>query len=635
MQYGYQQPNQQYNAPPPLPYVANQLVVPFLQIGIGNPTHIPNIPVPPQIAPAMPLLVSAAEIEIQSKAYQQGTPLRVFFHNEHARNNFMNPEFDSLIMAIVPMLVDLLTAVNLEKYPGLVSYMDGNSMQAAQSAIQTFKQIAGDIANWRAGGRMQAPPQAQYNTNTYPQAGQTYGGHATRFGGGQALGGGSALFGGQRAAGAPTAGAAGSTQNDSRYDAQANNYAGAGEVVKQPFQASATHPANQQTETVVAAEPREVPGSQMAWKPSAKYPYYFAHNPLKHELFYRINVDGTIDTVLKEKELNVLDYERHKTSTVFGTVPRTLDLMTNRAKVLAQIENGIKQINTVEPITEMPDDVPDGEQKPVTSFIKKEWIAENSLTAAWFFLGTERLLHPDDKGSPDVYRIYAQISKPILSDKDETQVVQDLAKCNNFLELRDKLVILAPTISAELWGLANLKMTDTVNRIIKQNLSIPKLKITDFVADIEDLQGILERKYGASIHQGFMKFQKAHIATAFMTLDNGVADKVRDDMFDGMQFPEGKRPALTFLTSNMSLTYVNFRSHELEVELATDTSAALSRAVTPVLYQLVEGLYQQADKAGQFDRHLIKTADGRILEASKGYIVAANGGEFYLLTLVE
>jgi hypothetical protein len=49
------------------------------------------------------------------------------------------------------------------------------------------------------------------------------------------------------------------------------------------------------------------------------------------------------------------------------------------------------------------------------------------------------------------------------------------------------------------------------------------------------------------------------------------------------------------------------------------------------MHDLLDGLFKDIDERGSsFDRNLIRTADGRILEGTRGAI-----GDVYILTLIE
>lgn len=143
---------------------------------------------------------------------------------------------------------------------------------------------------------------------------------------------------------------------------------------------------------------------------------------------------------------------------------------------------------------------------------------------------------------------------------------------------------------------------------------------------------MLARDYGQAIQDAFLKYQKQNIAAEFKVLDAECSADMTSVFLDGKIYPEGSTPKITYLASDYSLTYLNCVSHELELELAPQIGAAITKALTPIMFKLIEGLFHDIDlKNNNFARHLIRTNDGRIMETCRGNV----GESFYILTLIK
>jgi hypothetical protein len=395
--------------------------------------------------------------------------------------------------------------------------------------------------------------------------------------------------------------------------------------VKQPFnpvvkEEVAMQQNNLSSEVLVSA-------CSMAWKPTVKQPYFPAYNPVTHELFYITDANGVIiEATLKERTTPVMEYERHAIKTVFGPVSKNVDF-SNTKPVQAKINLGIVALNNaLEAINEGNATTADSK---ITTFIKEKVIAETSLTTAWF-AGSLCRMQVDKNDMPYVYRVFASVATPTVSDVDETNYIKDFGSAKTFIELREKLNSSTEEVSRELWNSVNKKMTALINRLLKQNMSIPGLKIDSFVIDIQEVIEYLNEVYGASIQEAFLKNQRHHIEAAFRLMYDESAEGFTAYFKDDLKF--ATEPKITYMTTDYCLTYLNAASYELELELSANSSAAVVKNICPMMYDLVKAMFDyNDDRITQFDRFLIRTNDGYVMEACRGAI----GNGFYLLTLVE
>jgi len=645
---------QNYQQQQQLPFSPEQVQTPYLNIGLNNPPYVPNYVGNPIVASYAPLIAASAAMLIQQESNR--SPLRLFMYNQYSQNNFCNQDFDSLVVAIldyitfemltnrsnpeiiaqdaVPMLVGLLCAVNVKIFPELQRYTTPQFMQGINNDIMQFDMIARNIKGMQQNMGGMYPNQQQYGLP--PRTGYTQPvqnqmpGRWNQSPVPTPMVGNTALFINQSRpvfeAAAPV------TIGGSKYgnDSKVNPAFSTADPLKQPFAAREPNV----IEASVANALREVTVSESGvdWKPTKADHYFPAYNPVHQVLYYMLDSDNNIvDINLKERTDPIMDYERHSLSTVFGSSPKELSFASIDT-TLNNIRNGINEINAATELLNDSENDPsiDKNDPSIVTYVKKETIAETSLQVAWLIGALDRLQATDK--IPDVYRAYARIAEPIVGEKDESDAIKNFGISKTFIELREKLDSSVNDISHELWGMANLKMTDLINRILKQNLSIPKLSIDSFVNDIQDLIEYLGNKYGTVIQDAFMKHQRDHIAATFQLMYEGIDDELTSDFMTDRSFVVA--PKITYLASDYSLTHLNCTAFELEVELSKETAAVVTETYTPLMHALLDGLFKDVDthtEHSYFDRHLIRTSDSRVLEATKGYV----GENVYLLTLIK
>lgn len=680
----------------------NQLPANPLQIQSGwynlnpsmPPPYVPAVSQDPQIQSMVPLIALTACSEIQSQAQQQpNNPLRVHMFNLYTQNNFQNEQFEALIAAAtdfvwvyvmkgafrtveeaiqdcVPKMVAMLAAMQLRQYPALEQYTNPTMQYSVNELMGHFQTLSNEIRAAKA--RMPQQPQQsggwnqQQNWNQ-PQTGwnqqpswnqqpqQSWSQQPSRQwgpSGGAAwqppspqptpLGGGnSTLFGGGSAQPQSFAGSAEKpAMSAGRFDQS---------VLRQPFEPRKEETVQQAPAPVAPTAPpiqpapqptsQLIPAAQVRFRPTKDNPYVPAYNPLEFELFFEPQPDGGMKPKLQPRS-EKLDYERHAVSTTFGPRARELDT-SKQAQVLERIQKGVESINAPQEQPETGEVADDEVTLPFYAMTRENLLLDSSETLVWLTAGLERMGQRVDERIPDIYRVWAKVAEPIVGLQDETPFVRNFASCESFLDLRDKLNAAVNRISSGLWGAAEMRMTRAVNRMLKQNLSIPKLSIDSFTADIEDLLKLLENRYGELITGAIKKHEAEVIRQVFGCLCDAEAEALSESHIDPKDYPEDAQPRVTYLSSAQSFTLLNCRAHELNIELAADVGAFVHPRATPVMHALLKGLFDAAhevelaaSKQGmecEFHRHLIRTADGRILEATRGFL----SDDHFLLTLVE
>jgi hypothetical protein len=645
--YPYGQSNQTQG----LPFNPEAPQLPYLNLTLNNPPYVPNYQGEPWARQLAPLVAAAAAIEIQQRA--PTNPLRMFMFNQHAQNNFANPDFDGLVTGIldfvsmggaqgryrtpeegvqdaVPKIIEMVCVSNVRNFPALERYLDPNMVPAMRNTINLFDNVVMEINAFkrsRSGGGWN-----QGGGQPYVGGGGAWGGAPSgHFGTGRTdfgippmvpragHGGTTGLFGGGGPAQPFDFRGSGSISSDiTRY----------GKPLEQPFAQKDINMGNPVPGKEENAS-TEIPAKDVNWRPGKEYPYYPAYNPRTHELFFKLNQNNEYIPVFKNRDQNAMDYNRHRLPSVFGPIPRNLEL-DETGNTLKAIEEGIKQVSVETTENNKPEN--DGKDLRLTH-VKQQTIVESCEKTVWFLASLDRLsVHENTKKIPFVYRAYAQISDPIVTINDDAAFVTNLGASRTFIELKEKMMAAVNEVGMEVWNACNRKITRMINRIINQNISIPGLSIDSFVDDIEDLQALLARKYGEEIREAFLKNQAKQINATLMLMYEPLAKQFTDSYMEDYDFEADRIPSIIYLASNYSLTYLNCHSYELELELAPNVGAAVVQSMMPVMHQMLDELFRDTDaRSENFARHLIRTNDGRILEAARGQI----GEGIYVLTLIH
>lgn len=679
-----------YQNPPTLRYDPTRLTQPFLNFTLDYPPYIPNIPAPGPLAPYLPLISAMCALEIQQRA--QSNALRTFMFNKYAQNNFATPDFDALVDAClqyidlkmvkrmyghveeairdcVPEMVEMICAMALTDNPGLENYTDPNTQAGAHRIIQAFQNIAHEIGQRKRSGmvQQQAPIQTQGYGNAYggpaPQVqvhrSGTYGGFST-VSAVQSTTTSSPLFSSTTQSGDAPSGAEVASRYDSkRYQLpqQAGNDRAMAPTpspatLSQPFNARVANiqqeqPAMQHTQekvidpTVAPAAPTLIPYKDLKYSGSLTFPYFPAFHPSQHTLFYQVEPNGSTIPKFKERATAV-DYDKHAlTNTVFGTAPKKLD-MVDHLEMLSRVQKGVRVMRdeTAKPgEIETPMGASGLERDPGTTYVMDKWISASSIDSAWVQGQLERVKwNLAAKELPGIFRVYAEVLTPTVAEVDESELVKTLNAAKSFTELAALINQNLNTMSPALYGVINRRMTETLNRILAQNISLPNVSIDSFVDDIGELLDYVEEKFGSVVKDAVVRHQREHIASAIAVAPDDLAKSITENLMDRFDFEEGKAPKVTFVSSSYSLTYLNVISHALDLELNDQGASAVLKQMTPMFYDMLTTLFEEVEKQPDFvnfDRHLIMTLDGRVLEATKGYMGEAAGQKFYLLTLVE
>ncbi|WP_144106755.1 hypothetical protein [Paraburkholderia sp. BCC1886] len=657
-----------YNNTDNLPVSADQLQWPYLNLGPQNPPMVGQLTIENWMGNYVPLVAGLAADEIQRTA--ESNPLRKFFFNLMAQNQFNNPEFTNLVQAIidfsvmtvceqphrqmenviegaVPEVIEMLVATMLKLYRGLRRYINPNSSQPIDNLIYGFENLSGRIERFRQqNGYLQYPPQQQYSNQQrggyagngggggYNGYQQRHPGGDPRFGGGQqqqqrmgyAAGGANSPFtnGQQQVPANPQ----GRTMGDRYSSAELPNMVTPRYAAAQEAPSPVQHAVQERTPVNAIAEPTDGPledaqTTKLKWTPSEHQPYHPSYNPVTHQLFYQRLASGQVNAFVTQRK-DIMDYDRHKTSSAFGPMAPSLDL-TNTDQIMKNLNRGVVEIEQerVQRTEELP--------AKLTTRVREAWYADVSVAGCWLKGAVEWANSTENGVKPEIFRLYAQVTEAAVGLEDESAFVDNFRDAETFLELKEALNNAFGDVSPALWYRANKRATDMVNRVLALNMSVTEVSIDSFTHDIEDLLAYLNDSMGELIFKAFVQNQRTLIRGIFETVSEDTHNALTELILGEAEI-EGKKPKLTFLVSNVSFTYLNCLSHQLSIEFAKDIPAVLLKSQTPVLYQVIKDAVEEAQSfSATVDRVLIQTLDGKILEADVGFL----GDELFVIRLLK
>lgn len=589
------------------------------------------------LIPKMVEMYVASQV-VQYAELQQGVP----------------PQMQAHITGLVQMGTEIQNEINAFKNsPVYAQMMQGGAAQGGQSAgwgNQGGGNQWGGARQWgnSGGGQQWGNQQQQSRWGNQGGGGSAWNQQrppARQFAGSLNQGGTSGLFSGGAQYGEPSQESG--SFNTSRFDKKPGDNQGPSVPnVKTswvpPSERSASAPVAQQepvqfkpatqVETKPAGnEAEHIDSTKLVWKPSVRQPYALAYNPRTSLLYLQKQADGTVIQLVKERTDSSMDREKHRLPTTFGSVPKYID--TNKsAQTLTRIAAGVKEL------TEKVGDGEAGEappKKPLVQVVEDTWVLEPTLDLAWL-QGTLKCMAvtKDSEQVPDVYRIRAQVAEPFVSLKDESGALQSFAQAKSYAELAEMMKSVEGVMNGPLYAAINRKLTEMVNRVLAQSLSIGDIRLHDFAADVAELPGVIEKWYGETFSVVFLGNQTKNIRAAFAEFSHPDDEAaLTDNLLMDRDYSPEHPPKLTYLTSNYTFTYLSAAAVELELELdPKDRIASLITSDMPELYSLAESIFQATSGIDDnFYRHFIRTADDHILEVTTGYL----GNDAYLIRKIR
>ena len=631
-------------------YPVDRPLLQLMQYNPNQPPFVPNLQIAPHLQPYLPYLVG-----MMMNVITQGTqgPISMHFYNNMSKNNWANEDFvkevhncadyiylktqgqnydpGQVIQRLVPAYVYLRARYEAKLFQYLWQYIDPADAGGFQQEIGTFEQEVAAIYNWRQGGTMgaQVPIGQPMMSGRYPAQPVNMGLPPSAMMAPVQMGGYTAPVtparqgpGGGRDYGA--------TQPS--QGVQTMPQAAAPIVPATPAPAPAPAPAAPAptAQPAVAAETL-VEITAVKWNPSEKMPYPMAYNPIRNQMFYTIQNGKTVPQLVHNDEIDMINYDRHNIATLFGRPPENSPVVKDNSELVRRLAAGVRDAAEEEA------NVDETLERVEESMGLRAIVTVTSLEAAIQDVKCEMLAKIDREHPPMVFQAYSQIWTPILGETSWYELLRKFADSSSYVELREKVRAAGDTAPVELLTEVVLRLTTLMNSILHNNLSIDPSEITvdDFVYDLDELLGLLKREYGERVHKAFLKDQALRIKLLFgmpdvldeegRKLHDTLVENSLTSSWDGRE----DKPSMTFFGPTVRLSFINVRSHDLQLAGLAKVGNILTQQQHPALTDLAKQVFENTDEIAA--RQLVITKDGRILELHKANLV--EGG--YLVSLVK
>ena len=201
----------------------------------------------------------------------------------------------------------------------------------------------------------------------------------------------------------------------------------------------------------------------------------------------------------------------------------------------------------------------------------------------------------------------------ILRDKESAkQVFEELNNLLNARNFATAAEYITEIKDSHIRDTVNKVITDRVNVVIRFELSIGGLPITDFVEDHLELLKIIKENYAGAIAETIMSYQGRIIRSACdIVIGSSIDDAYQyfDDNKDEAAEVIGRT---IFIAQDASITIVNFYSEDLSAFFVKESCAVLEN-MHPQLREIIE----QALEDGPNAMNYLVTKDGHQFEIAK------------------
>lgn len=349
-----------------------------------------------------------------------------------------------------------------------------------------------------------------------------------------------------------------------------------------------------------------------AWIPSLEFPHPLVINK-RQDLYYEMDItNGNVVPRAVPKD-QIVNYYEHGTM-AFGSLPKDSTRFDDDGKLFSRIN---KIHNALNQPTE--DFGVAGSDEVVTYRSRMELdqtFIGYSLKELMNRLNYHRLsLERSQPNADSFYSVDLGVGKAVLVESfaatvDECGLLEEMRQITSFTKLCEKMRYYSKNIRTELFLQLDKYLTEAVNRMMRQNLSIPTTRITSFTSDWLELFAWITEKYGDGYRDAILTNQEKEIGN-LLGYDNEAETLVT------MQIPEANiRPFL--VTTKVKLFYVNEVSHNLDVDMVPDVASQLLPELNPFFHDMAQDLLTK--NADEFGRFYIQTSDNRLIEASRSYL---------------
>jgi hypothetical protein len=351
-----------------------------------------------------------------------------------------------------------------------------------------------------------------------------------------------------------------------------------------------------------------------AWLPSVQYPHPLVFNHTQ-DLYYEMELGSSVVIPRVVNKGSIVNYYDHA-SMAFGNAPRDFSRFD---------DGGVgKRLNALHEalINPSEDFTVEGSDQTVTyhnkvDFTESQWLAygvkEVMLRLNIKRFGLERQQPDGDKyHAVEIAVGKGSIIEPFIATDEEASLLEELRGIATFTKMAEKLRQVSKKVRKELFLQLDRHLTTAVNRMLRQHLSIPALRVGSFTEDWLELFALITEQYGEAYRDAI----NTHQARELRNLMNHDTDAELYVMTQLPDTPTGIRPFITAMPTK--IMYVNEVGFNLDIDMVPDVASQILPESNPFFHDLAQELLTKS--ADDYGRFFIQTSDLRVIEASRSFL---------------
>lgn len=178
------------------------------------------------------------------------------------------------------------------------------------------------------------------------------------------------------------------------------------------------------------------------------------------------------------------------------------------------------------------------------------------------------------------------------------------------------------------------RITERVNRFIKNEAALEYGDITDYIEDSTAQLAMLEEVYGAATKQIYLDNHRRIISDAVLTMEGESGDTLSAPYLDKLSEDSRSKMQVVHLVEMVGYAQIDLSSTELCFSFPQNTTVACGvlESSSPLLYTIIHGIFDEHDLSSSgCMRQMLRTSDGVVFELERG----AFNRSFFLIKLVK
>lgn len=351
-------------------------------------------------------------------------------------------------------------------------------------------------------------------------------------------------------------------------------------------------------------------------------PYPPLFDPTKQILFHSLDRQtGKVTEVLKET-IPAMDYLKHE----LQNSQRTTKIDHSKGRIVPSWESveTMKKVPLVDDqaveIEGTGDDIDPATDPMVLPDIL---VAHNLRQAEIIFESCMVERNIDHAADIPTEYYFDQVSPLYTKIAGQSELVMELRKCQNLLEIKNEMIEGSDRFDLSLWYDLNHRFTAAINEALKVNLQLKDLYIDSFVDDYAELVDVLYNQWGDRMVRVLNQNEKGIIRGVCNILGEDATNEYISHLaiYENVDYAEYKSKIVT-LKEGCSVTNVPWDLADFSTSIS-DSAAMVKSSTTPELYKAVKGIFDRTmGLTNRITHHYILTRDRQVVEVYRGWMAA-------------